>query len=160
MAVKKKAVTQKTKSETSKSSGSKSSGSKSSGSKSVKSKKVASKRKSTPKSKVTPKSIDSVLGSFEKERVAQNSNLVTTRKKIEQLTKKVAELKAELESLKKEAVETEIAIETLDSRRDKEVGALLSSLGVDLGKAASAAKPKPVVDLGTPLFDDKSKKGE
>jgi predicted nucleic acid-binding Zn-ribbon protein len=122
--------------------------------------KPANAKTTKAKKKSSPTSVDGILGAFEKERVAQASNLVAVRKKIEQLTKNVAKMKSDLESLKKEAVETELAIETIDSRRDKEVGALLSSLGVDLGKAASAAKQKPPVDLGTPLFDDDSKKSE
>lgn len=119
-------------------------------------KKTAPKRESAKASKAKPsaKSVDGILKSFDKERVTQNSNLVSIRKKIEQLTKKVSSLKTELEGLKKTAVETEIAIETLDARRDKEIGTLLTSMGIDLGKAAAAAKPKPQVELSTPLFDD------
>lgn len=102
-------------------------------------------------------SVDSLLKSFEKERVTLGSSLAAGRKKIETMTKKVTDLKAELEATKRTVVETELAIETLDARRDKEIGALLHGMGVDLGKAAAAAKPKPAVDKGTPLFDDKAK---
>jgi hypothetical protein len=122
------------------------------------SKKAAPKRDiaKASKPKSSPKSVDGILKAFEKERVNQNSNLISIRKKIEQLTKKVSSLKTELEGLKKTAVETEIAIETLDARRDKEIGTLLTSMGIDLGKAAAASKPKPQVELSTPLFDDNS----
>ncbi|QEG22627.1 hypothetical protein [Mariniblastus fucicola] len=117
-------------------------------------------QKATRKTAAKPKrtavsSVDGILKSFEKERVSLSSNLVVARKKIEQMTKKIAALKTELENAKRDVVENELAIETLDSRRDKEIGALLSGLGVDLGKAAAAAKPKPQVDKGTPLFDKK-----
>ena len=98
--------------------------------------------------------VDGVLKSFEKERVVLNDKLVADRKKIVQLVKKISDLKTDLEDTKRIIVESESAIETLDARRDKEIGVLLSGLGVDLGKVASAAKPKPVVDQGTPLFDD------
>ncbi len=76
---------------------------------------------------------------------------------IEKLTKQMESMKADLEGLKKKAVETEIAIETLDSRRDAEIGSLLSGMGIDLAKAAAAAKPKPAVEKSTPLFDGPSK---
>ena len=132
--------------------------------------KPASKKKAVPKKPTTrpvktkapvAKSVDGILKQFEKERSSQNSRLSATRKKIEQLTKKIKSEKAELEKLKKLAVDTEIAIDTLDSRRDKEVGRLLTGMGIDLGKAAAAAKPKATEDLGTPLFDnDKSEQGE
>jgi len=110
--------------------------------------------------KTSPKSVDGILKTFDKERIAKNSTLVSTRRKIEKLTKQVASIKTELEDLKKTAVETEIAIETLDSRRDAEIGVLLSGMGIDMAKAAAAAKPKASVEKSTPLFDghDESKR--
>ena len=122
----------------------------------------AKKAASKPAKSKTPvaRSVDGILKQFEKERSSQNSKLSVTRKKIEQLTKKIKSEKAELEKLKKLAVETEIAISTLDSRRDKEVGRLLTGMGIDLGKAAAAAKPKATEDLGTPLFDKSEAKKE
>jgi len=114
-------------------------------------KKAAAKAKTAKKA--GPKTVDGILKTFEKERVTKNRALTSTRKKIESLTKQIASVKAELESLKKKAVETEIAIDTLDTRRDAEVGALLSGMGVDLARAAASAKPKPAVEKDTPLFD-------
>jgi len=119
----------------------------------------AKKPASKPKKKATPKapaakSVDSLLKTFEKERVTLGSSLNTGRKNIETMATKIAAMKTELEETKRKVVETELAIETLDARRDKEIGTLLQGLGVDLGKAAAAAKVKPAVDKGTPLFDE------
>ncbi len=108
----------------------------------------------------TAKSVDGILKAFDKERVAQNSNLTSTRKRIERLTKQVNSIKTELENLKRKAIETEIAIETLDTRRDAEIGTLLSGMGIDLNKAAAAAKPKAPVQESTPLFDSPVKGDE
>ena len=115
--------------------------------------KKAAAKKAAPKRKATPKSIDGIMAAYKKERVKQTAGLAAARKKIQLLSKQVGSMKQQLESLKKEAVETEVAIETIDSRRDKEIGTLLASLGVDLDTAASASKRKPVVDRPTPLFD-------
>jgi len=116
-------------------------------------------RRRTTKAKPAAQTVDGVLKSFEKERVVLDGKLVSDRKKIDQLTKKIAVLKTDLENTKREIVESELAIETLDTRRDKEIGVLLSGMGVDLGKVASAAKPKPAVDKGTPLFDEPKTEG-
>ena len=118
--------------------------------------KAAASKTKTAK-KPAAKTVDGILKAFDKERVSKNSALSSTRKKIETLTKQVAKVKMELENLKKTAVETEIAIETLDSRRDAEVGALLSGMGVDLSRAAASAKPKAPVEKSTPLFDAPAK---
>lgn len=123
----------------------------------TKAKKPASKPKKKAAPKAPPaKSVDSLLKTFEKERVTLGSSLAAGRKKIETLAKKIAAMKTELEETKRAVVETELAIETLDSRRDKEIGALLQEMGVDLGKAAAAVKVKPPVDKGTPLFDEET----
>ena len=112
------------------------------------------KAKAKPKTKAaTGTTVDGVLKSFEKERVGLNDKLVAARKKVEQLAKQIDKLKGQLEDTRREIVESDLAIATLDARRDKEIGVLLSGLGVDLGKVAAAAKPKPAVDQGTPLFD-------
>jgi len=116
-----------------------------------------SKRKPEAAKRPAVKSVDGLLKSFESEKVTLNAKLVSCRKKIEQTTNKIASLKTALENAKRELVETELAIETIDSRRDKEIGVLLSGLGVDLSKAAAGVKAKPVVDQGTPLFDETDK---
>ena len=121
--------------------------------------KTAASKTKKPR-KPSAKSVDGILKSFDRERVAQNSSLTATRKKIEQLTKQVNSIKTELENLKRKAIETEIAIETLDTRRDAEIGTLLSGMGIDLHKAAAAAKPKEPVEKSTPLFDSPVKKDE
>jgi len=108
----------------------------------------------------TAKSVDSILKGFEKERVAQNSSLVSTRKKIEQITKTISSLKVELLEMQAKEGETETAIATLDDRRDKEIGSLLSNLGINLENAAAAAKRESTADLGTPLFPDDEPKKE
>jgi chromosome segregation ATPase len=124
---------------------------KSSASTKAQAKTAVSKR--TKSNSAATKTVDGILKAFDKERVAQNSALVATRKKIERLTKQISSIKEELESLKKTAVEAEIAIETLDARRDAEVGQLLSGMGIDLAVAAAAATPKAKVEKSTPLFD-------
>jgi len=113
--------------------------------------------KRSKKSPAAATSVDRLLKSFEQERQTLGSDLTAGRKKIETMTSKIAAMKADLEKTKRAVVETELAIETLDSRRDKEIGAVLHGLGVDLGKAASVAKVKPPEDKGTPLFDDEAK---
>ena len=120
-------------------------------------KKPATKKKAVKKTsakKATAKSVDSILKSFEKERVTKNSDLVATRKKLDQVTKKIASLKVELLELQAKEGETELAIATLDDRRDKEIGKLLSVMGINLDNAASAAKKSSAADQGTPLFPD------
>ena len=112
---------------------------------------AASKAKAARKP--AAKTVDMILKAFEKERVTKNRSLTSTRKKIEALTKQIASIKTELEGLKKTAVETEIAIDTLDTRRDAEVGALLSGMGIDLVRAAASSKPKEPTEKSTPLFD-------
>ena len=124
---------------------------------------ASAKRKLKPKPKSRSaaakrqavKSVDGLLKSFDKEKVTLNANLVSSRKKIERLTKQLSDLKTELEDSKRELVETELAIESIDSRRDQAIGTLLHEMGVDLGKVASAANANPVSDQSTPLFDGK-----
>ena len=80
-------------------------------------KKPATKKKAVKKTsakKATATSVDSILKSFEKERVTKNSDLVATRKKLDQVTKKIASLKVELLELQAKEGETELAIATLD----------------------------------------------
>ena len=120
-------------------------------------KKSTTKKKAVKKTssrKATATSVDTILKSFEKERVTQNNDLVATRKKLDQVTKKIASLKVELLELQVKEGETEIAIATLDDRRDKEIGKLLSDMGINLDNAASAAKKSSAADQGTPLFPE------
>ena len=124
--------------------------------KKISAKKVARKpaaSKAKAAKKPAAKTVDSILKSFDKERVNKNRVLKSTRTKIETLTKQIASIRTELESLKKTAVEVEIAIDTLDTRRDAEVGTLLSGMGIDLARAAASAKPKEPTEKSTPLFD-------
>lgn len=102
----------------------------------------------------TAKSIDSIIKQFEKERVAQNTTLELTRKKIQQTADSIARFKLELAELYQQETATATAIETLDSRRDQEVGSLLTNLGINLENAAAASKKNTKEDLGTPLFPD------
>jgi len=127
--------------------------------KKVQAKKKPTRRKAVKRPVQKPakaSTVDGVLKSFEKERVTLNTDLIASRKKIETLTDKIARMKTELENTKRKIVESETAIETLDARRDREIGVLLLDMGVDLARAAAAAKPKVVVDQGTPLFDEDS----
>lgn len=119
-----------------------------------KTKKTTLRKTAALKAKTSAKSVDTILKAFEKERVTQNTDLVTTRKKIELVTKKIGSLKAELLELQAKEGATEIAITTLDDRRDKEIGTMLSNLGINLENAATAAKKASAADLGTPLFPE------
>ena len=62
-------------------------------------------------------------------------------------------MKDNLEATKRKIVETVTAIETLDVRRDAEVGVLLSEMGINLTNAAAAAKSMPAMERSTPLFE-------
>lgn len=101
-----------------------------------------------------PTTVDGVLKAFKRERVDLNSALDAARKKIESLTDRIAKMKTELEDAKREVIENEAAIETLEERRDLEVGVLLLDMGIDLSRAATASKPKAIVEQHAPLFDD------
>lgn len=126
--------------------------------KSKKSSKSATRRRAAKSKSSMGSTVDGVLKTFEKERVVLNDKLGSARKKVEQLAKQIEKLKGQLDVTRREIVESDLAIATLDARRDREIGLLLSGLGVDLGKVAAAAKPKPTVDQSTPLFDEPAKK--
>jgi chromosome segregation ATPase len=117
--------------------------------------KATKKTRSRGRSKAAqPKSIDGILKGFEKERVSLKSSLVSTQKGIDQTIKQLASLKSKLTQLQKQEADTEIAIETLDARRDKEIGSMLNSIGINLESAAAAVKKETAADLGTPLFPE------
>ena len=112
--------------------------------------------KKRPASKPSkPTTVDGVLKAFKRERVTLDTDLTAARKRIDSLTKKIATMKTDLETAKREIIECEAAIETLDERRDLEVGALLLEKGIDLSRAAAAAKPKTNVEQSAPLFDNR-----
>lgn len=116
----------------------------------------------------SPKSVDSILKSYEKERVSQQTQLTVVQKKIKDLTTKVNAYEKEIVLLKKKQLDTENAICTLHTRRDQEVGSALAKLGINLDSAAAAIENsgKKKVEKSTPLFDkpenkiDQSKAGD
>ena len=77
-------------------------------------------------------SVDAVLKKYENERSSQETQLVTLRKKIEDLETKTRTYQAQIAELKKQESVTENTIADLASRRDAEVSNLLSKLGVQL----------------------------
>jgi len=118
-------------------------------------KKSASKpasKKSTKAKTSKPRpvtSVDGVLKKYEKERAAQDSQLVALRKKIEELETKARVFEEQIAKLKDQESSTENAIAQLDSKRDEEVSRVLSKLGVSLGSANSdsySAAPDDVDD--------------
>ena len=118
-------------------------------------KKSTAKRASTRSQNKTPKSIDGILKQFEQERVAKQTQLVSVKKKISQLSDKVRQYEKEIAELQRTQIDTELAIETLDGRRDQEVGKLLIGMGVNLDQAAAAISKagQKKVEKPTPLFD-------
>lgn len=101
-----------------------------------------SPQKKTAKARSTGsggKSVDGVLQKYEQERSAQESLLATLRKKIEELEAKTRVYQEQITKLTDQADATRDAIEQLDSRRDEEVGKLLSKLGVQLGGDSSVS---------------------
>ena len=121
-------------------------------------KKAANTSKTSAKSRTKASSVDGILKQYQKERVAKESNLVSVRSKIKDLTGKIQAYEKQIVKLKAQQLDTENSICTLDTRRDQEVAHLLSSLGINLDSIASAgdAAGKKKVDKPTPLFDAKS----
>jgi hypothetical protein len=117
-------------------------------------------KKRPAKTPAKPTTVDGILKAFKRERVTLDSDLVAARKKIETLTNKIAKMKSELEAAKREIIESEAAIETLDERRDLEVGVLLLDMGVDLSRAANASTPKVRTERDAPLFDNNTEQGK
>ena len=120
--------------------------------------KTSAPRKTPAKSRSKASSVDGILKQYQKERVAQESKLVSVRSEIKNLTSKIEAYEKQIVKLKAQQLDTENSICTLDSRRDQEVGGLLSSLGINLDSIASAsdAAGKKKVDKPTPLFDAQS----
>ena len=111
--------------------------------------------KSSAKSRSKASSVDGILKRYEKERVAQETRLVSVREQIKDLTSKIQAYQKQIVKLKSQQLDTENSICTMDIRRDQEVAGLLSSMGINLDSIASAgeAAGKKKVDKPTPLFD-------
>jgi hypothetical protein len=119
-------------------------------------------RTAKPKSAKAPKSVDGILKSFDKERVTQQTQLTSLQKQIKTLTAKIKSSETQLSKLQKRNIDTQHAIATLDARRDAEIGKLLSSMGINLDSAATAAEAakKKKIDKPTPLFDQALNKSQ
>ncbi len=102
--------------------------------------KAATRKVSKPKE---PTSVDGILKKFSKKRTTLDSLAVSTRKKIEDLEKKVNDSLAQIDKLIDKETETKKAISELDSRRDAEVSSLLAKLGIRFTKAIEAPKATP-----------------
>jgi chromosome segregation ATPase len=118
------------------------------------------KTRSRAKASKAPKSVDSVLKGFDRERVTQQTQLTSVQKQIKEVTAKIKSFESQLVKLQKTQTKTQAAIATLDTRRDHEIGKLLSSLGVNIDNVAIAAESvsKKKIDKPTPLFDATLKK--
>lgn len=114
-----------------------------------KSRSGATKSKSATRKKTPVKrsntSVDSLLKRFDKDRSQKETQLLTHRKKREELESKALKLQEQIDQVTQKIKDTESEIAKLDSQRDKEVKELLATLGVKLGGgAASASSNKPV----------------
>ena len=115
----------------------------------------AGKTKTAAKSKTKVSSVDGILKRYQKERITQETKLVSVREQIKDLTSKIQAYQKQIVKLKSQQLDTENSICTMDIRRDQEVAGLLSSLGINLDSIASAGEAvgKKKVDKPTPLFD-------
>jgi chromosome segregation ATPase len=84
-----------------------------------------------------PKSVDSILQKYEKQRVTCNSKLTSIRAKIEDLQAKTKAYAEQINKLTEQELVTESVIAELDSKRDSEVSELLTKLGVNLERTVS-----------------------
>jgi chromosome segregation ATPase len=84
-----------------------------------------------------PKSVDSILQKYEKQRVSCNSKLTSIRAKIEDLQAKTKAYAEQINKLTEQELVTESVIAELDSKRDSEVSELLTKLGVNLDRVTS-----------------------
>ena len=118
--------------------------------------KKAPVKKTAAKSSPRASSVDGVLKKYEKERSAQESQLTTLRKKIDDLEAKSRAFQEQIAKLTTQEDVTKDAIMQLDSRRDEEVGQLLSKLGVQLGGGGSVVAD----ELAGSDYDDEPYDGD
>ena len=104
-------------------------------------KKIAATKSVKPKPATakpkTPSSVDGILKKYSKQRTTLDTQVVSMRKKIEDLEKKVNDSLAQIDKLIVSETTTKKTISELDTRRDAEVSALLSKLGVKFSEAAA-----------------------
>ncbi|MFK7766282.1 MAG: hypothetical protein AB8B55_03490 [Mariniblastus sp.] len=112
--------------------------------------KVKSAKPKTAKPK-EPASVDGILRKYSKQRTTLGSQMTSMRKKIDDLQKKANDCLAQIDALSAKEKETATTISELDSRRDAEVSALLSKLGVKFSEVAQE-DPKP--NANTESADD------
>lgn len=107
-------------------------------------KKATAKKKATKKSAGggQSKSVDGIIKKFVKERNSLESKLTAYQKKVAELEARSSKILEEITKVSALVSDTENAIGVLDSRRDTEIGELLSKLGVQLG-GQSPASPEP-----------------
>jgi chromosome segregation ATPase len=106
--------------------------------KATKAKAVRPTKTKTAKARPTkPKSVDSILQKYEKQRVTCNSKLTSIRAKIEDLQAKTKAYAEQINKLTEQELVTESVIAELDSKRDSEVSELLTKLGVNLERTVS-----------------------
>jgi len=121
----------------------------------------SAKKTTAAKSRSKASSVDGILKRYQKERIAQESKLVSVRDQIKKLTSEIQAYQKRIVKLKSQQLDTENSICTLDIRRDQEVAGLLSSMGINLDSIASAGESvsKKKVDKPTPLFDTTQSSG-
>ncbi len=86
-------------------------------------------------------SIDAILKRFAKERVTNETQVATLRKKREDLEARSAKLREQINRLMDQEKKSRDELAQLDARRDQEVAQLLEQLGVRLQDAAAPRAP-------------------
>jgi hypothetical protein len=132
-------------------------------------KKKTAKKKATPRktakarsSSPGKKSVDGLLKKYEREQSAKEAQLSTLVIKIEDLEAKSRVFQEQIAKLTVQKEATEEAIAQLGSRRDEEIGKLLSNLGVQLGGGSSVSVADEAIideedsDKTDPASDDDS----
>lgn len=123
-------------------------------------KRVAKKRvaKKSPAKKGTatkgaakskPHSVDGVLAKYENERVTLESKLSNLQKTIADLEKKTLAFQSQISKLSAQESVTSTVIGQLDTKRDAEVSAVLSKLGVSVSTGGSVPTPQETATVTT-----------
>ena len=86
-------------------------------------------------------SVDAILKRFAKERVTNETQVATLRKKREDLEARSAKLREQINRLMDQEKKSRDELAQLDARRDQEVAQLLEQLGVRLQDAAAPRAP-------------------
>ena len=100
-------------------------------------------KKSAKPAKKRNSSVDALLRQFAKDRAQQESQLAQLQKKKQELQDKVGKLQQQISKLNEQESAAKSSLASLDQRRDQEVAALLSQLGVQLGAKDAPSDNRP-----------------